>query len=450
MKKFKINNYITLKLEDGTTNLYVNGELFRQCKLLLLNISINEDFSQVQSIDEIAEKMGWTPLGQMSPHIRLEIRKKISPVTEFWAHCSNIQAWVEDNYNPNILHHSLAFPLLRKLAETGDLQAKARFKEDVAKRLESSTPQVMLYLIQERYLEIFTKEELESLILNIDFNNPSEDEYLKYVPSIFTYLYDYNLSNKVKVILFEHLAKQFYGNLFEELKQILLKKYQKETQILLDKLSQGIKNTNLRRIKEYFYFFNMEEKIKLFREALSSKFFHVLFELLTENPSLIDHLEKKDIPILVKEAFMTGNPSVISLLEDEGHLIHLSHEQIEEIMENISSFGLSKNIIAEIEDWYSWLEKGYVRFRSCYIYRYDVQILQEIERVLNIKLIYTPHDIALSNYMFEIDDEGRVSKLFITDTIKRKLDIPDSLVERIYTLENLKELHMKHQTIMIN
>ena len=35
-KEFKINEYITLRLEHGDTNIYVNGGLFNQCKFLML------------------------------------------------------------------------------------------------------------------------------------------------------------------------------------------------------------------------------------------------------------------------------------------------------------------------------------------------------------------------------------------------------------------------------
>ncbi len=40
MKEFKVNEYITLKLEGIKTNIYVKGQLFNQCKFLLLNIPI--------------------------------------------------------------------------------------------------------------------------------------------------------------------------------------------------------------------------------------------------------------------------------------------------------------------------------------------------------------------------------------------------------------------------
>ncbi len=42
MSEFKINNFITLKLEEGRTNIYVLGEEFIQCKYLLMNIPIQD------------------------------------------------------------------------------------------------------------------------------------------------------------------------------------------------------------------------------------------------------------------------------------------------------------------------------------------------------------------------------------------------------------------------
>ncbi len=41
-KKFEINEFITLKLEYGKTNIYVKSQLFNQCKFLLLNIPIEK------------------------------------------------------------------------------------------------------------------------------------------------------------------------------------------------------------------------------------------------------------------------------------------------------------------------------------------------------------------------------------------------------------------------
>ncbi len=437
MKEFKVNEYITLKLEDDITNIYINDILFRQCKILLLNIPNDKDSKQIQSIDEAADKMGWSPFGQAIPNIR----HKISPKTKFWVHCSNIQAWIENDYNTKILHHSISFPLLKKLVELGDPLAKMRFKEEVAERLERSTPQVLLFLIRERYLDVFTPEELESLILNIEFTLPSEKEYFKYVPSLFhDFIYGLGLSNQAAIILFEHLFKSFYGNLFVELKQILLQKSQIETDTILFKLTQGLLNTNLKRIKLYFNFLKREEKISLLNSSITNKCYEVIFELLTENPGLFNRLNEEQIRLLVRKALMTKKSSVISLLLDEGHLTHLSREEISEILANISDYGFSEKIVTKIENWFSWLERGYVRFRSCYIHKNDVEILQEVERTLDIKLIWTPFSLARSNYMFEIDDERRVFRLDIGYKLGK--EIPNTLIEKIDTLKNLKVLRL--------
>lgn len=84
MKEFKVNEYITLKLKRGKTNIYVNGEHFNQCKFLMLNIPLKEveKFDEIESIDEAADILGWTDEGQEG------VEYEIDPETEFWGHCS--------------------------------------------------------------------------------------------------------------------------------------------------------------------------------------------------------------------------------------------------------------------------------------------------------------------------------------------------------------------------
>ena len=89
MKEFKINEFLTLKLEDGKTNIYVKGEHFDQCKFLMLNIPIDEThkFEEIESIDEAADILGWTEEEQEG------VEYEIDHDTEFWGHCSNLQVW---------------------------------------------------------------------------------------------------------------------------------------------------------------------------------------------------------------------------------------------------------------------------------------------------------------------------------------------------------------------
>ena len=153
---FNINEYIILKLENGKTNIYIAGKRFKQCKYLFLMITreINEAIKDKASIDEISEILS-------NEHEKNTIL--INPEAEFWGHCSNLQVWAEHNYDTHILHSNLSFPLLRKLTEAGDPQAKQIYKNEICYRIEEGYTPVIQYLIEEDFLEIFNDEEFMQL-----------------------------------------------------------------------------------------------------------------------------------------------------------------------------------------------------------------------------------------------------------------------------------------------
>jgi len=162
--EFKVNKYITLKLEEGKTNIYLQGELFRQCKYLILNISVDNisSFDEIESIDEAIEKY------ENSIRETNENKINIPAEVEFWGHCSNLQVWAENNYNTRLLHSNLAFPLLKELSKIGDPSATKILKEQVIKRLLYGYPGVVYYLINEGYLNNLKKDELTTLSENIE------------------------------------------------------------------------------------------------------------------------------------------------------------------------------------------------------------------------------------------------------------------------------------------
>jgi len=156
MKEFYINKFLKLRLENDKTNIYVKDQLFRQCKFLMINIEPNNasNFDEVTSIDE-AEKI----LDKSLEEKELE-EFDIRPEEEFWAHCSNLDAWAKHQYDTRLLHRTLAFPILRALTEAGDQVAKAVFKEEIIKRFESGHPNVVRYLIRGGYIRKYAKKEL--------------------------------------------------------------------------------------------------------------------------------------------------------------------------------------------------------------------------------------------------------------------------------------------------
>ena len=163
MEEFKVNKYIKLKLENGKTNIYVDGELFNQCKHILIRKTIyelKEFLENIESVDELAEYLD---------HSLKEIETEeidISAETRFWVHKSNMQVWIENNYDTRLLHSNLAFPLLKKLTECGDINAKKVFKEEIVKRIIDGNITGTMYIFFEHYIDYLNNEEFENAIMD--------------------------------------------------------------------------------------------------------------------------------------------------------------------------------------------------------------------------------------------------------------------------------------------
>ncbi len=86
ISEFKINKFLTLKLKNGKTVIYIKDKEFLHCKYLLIEIPSDnlEKFEDFSSIDEVSEKLD---------HSLEEKRRScnMSAKTEFWGHCSNLK-----------------------------------------------------------------------------------------------------------------------------------------------------------------------------------------------------------------------------------------------------------------------------------------------------------------------------------------------------------------------
>lgn len=132
-----------------------------QCMRLVLNIPREEFnmYDEAKSIDEASEIFKTLYENEM-----LERGEHfISPEQEFWGHCSNIQAWVENSYDTRLLHSNLAFSLLKKLVNIGDPLAKKGFKDEIINRLEEGNGTVVGFLIETGLLRSLSREELNDL-----------------------------------------------------------------------------------------------------------------------------------------------------------------------------------------------------------------------------------------------------------------------------------------------
>lgn len=115
-------------------------------------------FDEISSIDEAADKLDHSE-EPLDKHV-----SQIPPEVEFWGHCSNLQAWYENDYDTRLLHSNLAFPLLRALLILGDTVADRVISEEIAERLINGTFSIVRYLLVEGYFDLLRDEEIQSMI----------------------------------------------------------------------------------------------------------------------------------------------------------------------------------------------------------------------------------------------------------------------------------------------
>jgi len=136
-KTFKINDYLSLRLENKESIIYVKGKRFMHCKYLLLSLPLEEvtAVKDIQSIDEIADNLD----SSLERFFLNEHDPNIPPEVEFWGHCSNLQVWYENNYNTGLLHSNLSFPFLKYLQTREILKPKRCLQMKLLKDLIPNT-----------------------------------------------------------------------------------------------------------------------------------------------------------------------------------------------------------------------------------------------------------------------------------------------------------------------
>ncbi|TKJ22646.1 MAG: hypothetical protein CEE43_05300 [Promethearchaeota archaeon Loki_b32] len=131
MKEFKVNKYITLKQEG------------------------------VMSITEI--HMETHTLVHWHSSIPINERNEDNTEEEFNNRCSSIQKWVESEYDKTLLPYDIAFQLLERLSDSREPIAKKVFKRDVLKGFLSGESDVVNFILGNRYLNLFSEEDLGKL-----------------------------------------------------------------------------------------------------------------------------------------------------------------------------------------------------------------------------------------------------------------------------------------------
>ena len=225
MKEYIISDFLTLKLENGKTNIYIKGKKFLQCKRLMINI-LKQDvpiYDEIDSIDEAADTFKlslWRnrivegPMAKLS-HVQNET---ITPEQEFWGHCSNLKAWYENDYDTRLLHSNLAFPLLRALVEAGDESARKILKTEILERLESGHPNVFRSVLSAKLLKHFTEEERKQILqLNFSYLILYVEKLSESYPNMFPFFFKESLLDYLSPEAKAQLFSLNYPLLFSEI-----------------------------------------------------------------------------------------------------------------------------------------------------------------------------------------------------------------------------------------
>jgi hypothetical protein len=220
--EYRVSEYITLKVEKkkdslgsekDVVNIYIKGKKFNSCKYVLINIPKDKisSYDHIDSIDEaieISEKMGFKEQYHRNHY-------KIPLETEFWAHASNLEAWVEYNYDLRLLHSNLSYNLLKRLAIAGDKKARASLKDQIAEKMDGGGNNV-LFLLEEGMLDYFTPYELDMLY-----------DGVKNILNVKLRLINYIVrkggktkkrSNELKQLIYRFLEKHIFGKKIKDLK----------------------------------------------------------------------------------------------------------------------------------------------------------------------------------------------------------------------------------------
>ncbi|TFF69126.1 MAG: hypothetical protein EU516_01375 [Promethearchaeota archaeon] len=344
-KEFKINKYMKLKLENRRTIIYVNNRPFRQCMYLLLNIQVDKikEYDEINSIDEAASKLD----RKMERNHNI-----IPPETEFWGHCSNLQAWADNNYDTRILHRNLAFPLLKALADAGDPIAKSRFKEEIAIRYATGHPTVVRFLTQNGYLYYLTEEEFESVLVDIDF--PTIDEYSRKIIAFLENFDDRDAINNAK-----RTTTKFLANFRFAYKYLILIK-------AMDKIPLEFRRMYVEFIYNKYKNYRAFPLLKFLNKA-QINYDELEFELIKYQGNLIG--------FLIDTKLKLSNKMIENILTIDG---------INDIAESIEELDLGDNRITKIEGLENMKNLKKLNLKNNYIKK--IEGIEELNKLETLDL----------------------------------------------------------------
>lgn len=177
---------LTIRLYDDKSRIFIDEEEFMTCRFVPISIPISnlKDYQDIESINDIIDSLD---LSQEEGSGE-EISQEVLPELDFFVNASNLQVWVELDYDTRVLDFQLSFPLLAKLSKRGDPYINQRFKEEILKGYYQGSEGSRTYLEHCGFLRNLTMDEFLSF--------PIERRSIREVSNFV--LYQFSLAGDIK------------------------------------------------------------------------------------------------------------------------------------------------------------------------------------------------------------------------------------------------------------
>ena len=138
IKEFKINEYLKVVLSDIGIDIRFKDRKFLNCYFIPIDLNVKDITSlmEIPPVNEFeafkkfekkfVEKHNNVPLSVFHENFNIVPKEDL-----FWAQCSTLEVWAENDYSSNLLPNDIAFSLLKKLTELGDPQATKLFEKEI-------------------------------------------------------------------------------------------------------------------------------------------------------------------------------------------------------------------------------------------------------------------------------------------------------------------------------
>ncbi|MHA1277575.1 MAG: leucine-rich repeat domain-containing protein [Candidatus Helarchaeota archaeon] len=169
------NLVFTIKLLGDKSTIFIGDDEITTCRFVPIQIPEKDlpHYDKIEYINDILDDLDTTLEDEGYWFVVMDeyglTREELSEL-DFFVNCSNLQAWVEHDYDIRLLDYNLAFPLLKELAKRGNKRAAMRFKEQLVQSIHYGNRHLREFagflrddLTDEEYYSVLPPEELKAL-----------------------------------------------------------------------------------------------------------------------------------------------------------------------------------------------------------------------------------------------------------------------------------------------